>query len=161
MSSSYSSSWVERGPDTRHLLGSVRTQVQRRCPPTSLVSCRRCITPATEYQMACAHCAATTIGALTMRTQLGYQTFRCPACQRQFNERTGTPYNYLEFPRAIVLLLNAHAPRRRLRPGGASCYVLSVIARAGVGHAAARSSPFPARTAVPRPHRAAPALGRS
>ena len=55
--------------------------------------------------MACPHCAATTTTDLTKRTQLGYRIFRCSACQRQFNERTGTPYNYLEFPTDIVLLV--------------------------------------------------------
>ncbi|MBV8865257.1 MAG: IS6 family transposase [Acidobacteriaceae bacterium] len=28
--------------------------------------------------------------------------FRCRACRRKFNERTGTPYNHLEFPTDIV-----------------------------------------------------------
>jgi len=55
--------------------------------------------------MTCPHCAATTTTELTKRTQLGYRTFRCAACRRQFNERTGTPYNYLEFPTDIVLLV--------------------------------------------------------
>jgi transposase-like protein len=55
--------------------------------------------------MACPHCAATTTTELTKRTHLGYRTFRCSACRRQFNERTGTPYNYLEFPTDIVLLV--------------------------------------------------------
>ncbi len=55
--------------------------------------------------MACPHCAATTTTELPKRTQLGYRTFRCATCRRQFNERTGTPYNYLEFPTDIVLLV--------------------------------------------------------
>ena len=55
--------------------------------------------------MHCPHCTATTTTELTKRTQLGYRIFRCSACQRQFNERTGTPYNYLEFPTDIVLLV--------------------------------------------------------
>ena len=55
--------------------------------------------------MACPHCAATTTTELTKRTQLGYRVFRCSSCRRQFNERTGTPYNYLEFPTDIVLLV--------------------------------------------------------
>ena len=50
------------------------------------------------------HCATTT-AELTKRTQLGYRTFRCSACRRQFNERTDTPFNYLEFPTDIVLLV--------------------------------------------------------
>ena len=55
--------------------------------------------------MTCPHCAATTPRELTKRTQLGYRTFRCSGCRHQFNERTGTPYNYLEFPTDIVLLV--------------------------------------------------------
>ena len=55
--------------------------------------------------MSCPHCAATTTTELPKRTQLGYRTFQCAACRRQFNERTGTPYNYLEFPTDIVLLV--------------------------------------------------------
>jgi len=35
-------------------------------------------------------------------TDLGYGVFRCSACCRKFNERTGTPFNYLEFPTDIV-----------------------------------------------------------
>ena len=34
-----------------------------------------------------------------------YQTFRCAACRRSFNERTGTPFNFLEYPTDIVLLV--------------------------------------------------------
>lgn len=55
--------------------------------------------------MTCPHCAAATTTELTKRTQLGYRTFRCSACQHQFNERTGTPFNHLEFPTDIVLLV--------------------------------------------------------
>ena len=32
----------------------------------------------------------------------GYSRFRCRGCGRRFNERTGTPFNYLEFPSDIV-----------------------------------------------------------
>ena len=55
--------------------------------------------------MICPHCAATTTTELTKRTQLGYWIFRCAACRRQFNERTDTPFNHLEFPTDIVLLV--------------------------------------------------------
>ncbi len=51
--------------------------------------------------MTCPHCAATTTAELSQRTLLGYRTFRCSACRRQFNERTATPFNYLEFPTDI------------------------------------------------------------
>jgi len=55
--------------------------------------------------MACPHCATTTTTELPKRTQLGYRIFRCATCRRQFNERTGSPFNYLEFPTDIVLLV--------------------------------------------------------
>lgn len=55
--------------------------------------------------MPCPHCAAATTNELTKHTQLGYRTFRCAACRRQFNERTGTPYNDLAFPTDSVLVV--------------------------------------------------------
>jgi len=36
---------------------------------------------------------------------LSYRTFRCSVCQRTFNERTGTPFNFLEYPTDIVMLV--------------------------------------------------------
>jgi putative transposase len=54
--------------------------------------------------MNCPHCAATTTKKRAKKTKLGYAMFFCPHCQRLFNERTGTPFNYLEFPTDIVLL---------------------------------------------------------
>ncbi len=38
------------------------------------------------------------------RTALGSRRFRCQACRRRFNERTGTPFNDLQYPTDIVLL---------------------------------------------------------
>ncbi len=73
--------------------------------------------------MTCPHCAATTTTELTQKTQLGYRTFRCAACQRQFNERTGTPYNYLEFPTDIVLLYGRGQTLIR-RCAGGGCAVI-------------------------------------
>ncbi len=55
--------------------------------------------------MTCAHCASTMTTGRSKTTQLGYQTFFCRDCKRIFNERTGTPFNYLEFPTDIVLLV--------------------------------------------------------
>ena len=55
--------------------------------------------------MACPQCAATTTTELSKRTQLDYRTFRCVASRRQFDERTATPFNFLEFPTDIVLLV--------------------------------------------------------
>ncbi|MDF1761729.1 MAG: hypothetical protein P1U40_14440 [Coxiellaceae bacterium] len=37
-----------------------------------------------------------------MKTRLGYLQFRCRDCGKQFNERTGTPYNCIEWPTEVV-----------------------------------------------------------
>ena len=55
--------------------------------------------------MNCPYCAAPTTRKRTKKTELGYTTFFCPLCRRTFNERTGTPFNYLEVPTDIVLLV--------------------------------------------------------
>jgi transposase-like protein len=55
--------------------------------------------------MTCPHCTATTTTELPKRTQLGYRIFRCSACRRQFNERSGTQFNFLFFPTDIVVLV--------------------------------------------------------
>lgn len=47
---------------------------------------------------------ATSTQERAKKTKLGYATFFCPKCQHVFNERTGTPFNYLEFPTDVVLL---------------------------------------------------------
>jgi transposase-like protein len=39
------------------------------------------------------------------RTPRGYRTCRCRSCHRTGNERTGTPYNHLPYPTALVLLV--------------------------------------------------------
>ena len=55
------------------------------------MNCPHCISPATKEQR--------------KTTVLGYRTFRCSACRCTFNERTGTPFNYLEYPTDIVFLV--------------------------------------------------------
>src|SRR6476646_11720606 len=55
--------------------------------------------------MGCPHCSSVKTSQLTAKTSLGYNIFRCSQCKRKFNERTGTPFNYLEFPTDIVLLV--------------------------------------------------------
>ena len=54
--------------------------------------------------MNCPHCATIVTKKRTKKTKLGYATFFCPQCRSTFNERTGSPFNYLEFPTDIVLL---------------------------------------------------------
>ena len=55
--------------------------------------------------MPCPHCAATATVEQPRRTALGYRTFRCRACRRMFNERTATPFNHLQYPTDVVLLV--------------------------------------------------------
>ena len=52
--------------------------------------------------MTCPHCQSCEISPLSGTTDLGYPVFRCRSCRRKFNERTGTPFNHLEFPTDIV-----------------------------------------------------------
>src|SRR5712664_3084990 len=54
--------------------------------------------------MNCPHCATTTTKKRVKKTKLGYATFFCPQCKQTFNQRSSTPFNYLEFPTDIVLL---------------------------------------------------------
>jgi len=55
--------------------------------------------------MNCPHCASPRTKEQHKITALGYRTFRCSDCRRTCNERTGTPFNYLEYPADIVLLV--------------------------------------------------------
>ena len=41
---------------------------------------------------------------LKSTANLGYFQYRCRACSKQFNERTGTPYDFLEYPMDVVVL---------------------------------------------------------
>ena len=54
--------------------------------------------------MSCPHCLSRSISTRKHRTSLGYRTFSCRACGRRFNERTGSPFNDLQFPTDVVLL---------------------------------------------------------
>jgi len=68
-----------------------------------------------ELPVPCPHCAATATVAQLRRTALGYHTFRCGSCRRIFNERTGTPYNHLQYPTDLVLLVVLWRLRYKLR----------------------------------------------
>src|SRR6266567_7145185 len=54
--------------------------------------------------MNCPRCASPSTKEQRQKTILGYRTFRCTVCKHFFHERTGTPFNYLEYPTDIVLL---------------------------------------------------------
>src|SRR3954464_11193224 len=52
--------------------------------------------------MNCPYCRSGQSRRLRAATDLGYSRFQCRTCQRTFNERTGTPFNFLEMPTDIV-----------------------------------------------------------
>jgi putative transposase len=51
------------------------------------------------------HCASTVTTERPDRTALSYRRYRCHTCQRGCNERTGTPFNYLQYPTDVVSLV--------------------------------------------------------
>jgi transposase-like protein len=55
--------------------------------------------------MRCPHCQSTSTTERPDRTELGYRCFRCRDCQHGFNERTGTPFNRLQYPTDVVCLV--------------------------------------------------------
>ncbi len=52
--------------------------------------------------MNCPHCRSTATSKRKHRTALGYRRFSCRSCRVRFNERTGTPFNDLQFPTGIA-----------------------------------------------------------
>ena len=64
--------------------------------------------------MDCPSCQSPDTKPQSTTSELGYQRFRCRACGRRFNERTGTDYNFLEYPTDVVLLVLFHRIRYAL-----------------------------------------------
>ena len=52
--------------------------------------------------MDCPHCQSIRVSSLKRKTSLGYDMFRCKLCRRTFNERTDTPFNFIEVPTDII-----------------------------------------------------------
>src|SRR5215468_9113249 len=55
--------------------------------------------------MTCPHCQSSHTQVRPQRTELGYRRFRCRGCHREFNERTGTAFNRLQYPSDVVCLV--------------------------------------------------------
>jgi len=55
--------------------------------------------------MWCPYCETADTKERRERTALGYRRFRCHTCQREFNERTGTRFNHLQYPTDVVCLV--------------------------------------------------------
>jgi putative transposase len=56
-------------------------------------------------EMRCSHCQSTATTERAGRPELGYRRFRCRDYRRGFNERTGTPFNRLQYPTDVVSLV--------------------------------------------------------
>ena len=54
--------------------------------------------------MSCPHCLSTSVSRRMHQTSPGYGTFYLQDRDKRFNERSGTPFNDLQFPNDIVLL---------------------------------------------------------
>ena len=55
--------------------------------------------------MRCPHCESDDTRERRERIELGCRRFRCRTCLRDFNERTGTRFNHLQYPTDIVCLV--------------------------------------------------------
>ena len=55
--------------------------------------------------MPCPGCSSLSTSELKAKTTIGYRRLSCRSCLRRFNERSETPFNFLEFPTDIVLLV--------------------------------------------------------
>ncbi len=55
--------------------------------------------------MPCPSCAAPTTTEMRCRATLGCRMFHCRACRRTCNERTSTPFNHLQVPTDIAVLV--------------------------------------------------------
>ena len=64
--------------------------------------------------MNCPHCHSTQTTQLQRTTDLGYAVFHCQSCGRTFNERTGTPFNFVEVPTDIVFQALFYRARYKL-----------------------------------------------
>ena len=64
--------------------------------------------------MNCPACTSEETRTLTSLTAMGYKKHKCYSCLSQFNERTGTQFNFIEYRTEIVLLVVYHYYRFKL-----------------------------------------------
>lgn len=55
------------------------------------------------FVMECHNCKSKRHFQLKNLTTLGYKQYRCLDCRTQYNERTGTVFNYLQYPTDVIL----------------------------------------------------------
>src|SRR5690242_17614922 len=56
-------------------------------------------------QMHCVGCGSKAVTERPERTAQGYKRFRCRACGKQFNERSGTLLNRAQYPSDVIALV--------------------------------------------------------
>jgi putative transposase len=54
--------------------------------------------------MNCPHCHSENTQLCKAKTDLGYKQYRCRFCGKQYNQRTGTSLNFIQYPTEIVML---------------------------------------------------------
>ena len=54
--------------------------------------------------MNCPHCASENTRQMNKPTDLDYKRYYCRECCKEYNERTGTPFNYLTHRNEVVML---------------------------------------------------------
>ena len=55
--------------------------------------------------MRCMACGSTAVSERPERTAQGYRRFRCRACAKQFNERSGGSLNRIQYPSDVIALV--------------------------------------------------------
>ncbi len=64
--------------------------------------------------MKCPSCRSMNILVRKAKTKLGYRQFSCHSCGQYFNDRCGTPFNFIHYPTDIVMLVIYHDTRYKL-----------------------------------------------
>lgn len=55
--------------------------------------------------MDCPHCLSKNTHQLSHKTDLSYEQFYCRTCKKQYNIRTGTELNFIEYRTEVVMLV--------------------------------------------------------
>ena len=55
--------------------------------------------------MRCTECGSEAVSERRERTAQGYRRFRCRACGKQWNERSGTVLNRAQYPSDVIALV--------------------------------------------------------
>jgi len=54
--------------------------------------------------MDCPHSQSKKTREMSQKTQLGYKQYYCRTCSKQYNERSGTTLNFIEYPTEVVMM---------------------------------------------------------